>query len=289
MKLGLLYTILTPEVTMLIGAAEKRGVQVAKVLDAGLVSSLDAPASANSNPFSAEVSAVLQRSSSFSRSLYSTKVLEEAGLRVINSHSVQSLCGDKALTTLAFARAKIPTPKTKIAYTKDGAMEAIAELGYPAVLKPVVGSWGRLLAKVNDGEAAQAVLEHKDELGSYMHKVYYIQEYIEKNGRDIRAIVVGDEVVTAYYRNSADGGWITNIAHGGKGTTLKMTSELSEICLKAAKCVGGGILGIDVFESKRGLLVNEVNHGVEFKGAFAATGIDIAGKMVEHAVKVAKK
>lgn len=285
MKLGLLYTILTPEVSMLLAAAEKRGIAVEKVLDAHLVQDLDRP----SKHFGKGVSAIVQRSSSFSRSLYGTAALEAAGYKVINSHAVQSLCGDKALTTLAFARAKIPTPKTKLAYTPEGAMQAIKDVGYPAVLKPVVGSWGRLLAKVNDDDAANAMLEHKNELGSYMHKIFYVQEYVEKHGRDIRAIVVGDEVVVAYYRNSADGGWITNIAHGGKGTALKMTSELRELCLKAAKCVGGGILGIDVFETKRGLMVNEVNHGVEFKGAFAATGIDIAGKMVEYAASIAKK
>ncbi len=281
MKLGLVFSFLNPENRMLLEAAEARGVQVEKIIDSGLAPSLD-----GSGLPSADI--VLQRSASFSRSLYITKCFEVAGVPVLNSHAVQSVCGDKALTTLALAKAGLPVPETVIAFTPEEALKAVEQVGYPAVLKPVVGSWGRLLAKVNDKDAATAVLEHKDGLGSYMHKVYYVQEYVEKSKqRDIRAIVVGDEVVCAMYRKNGES-WRTNVALGAVGETCEVTGELGELCLSAAKAVGGGVLGIDIFESKRGLLVNEINHAVEFKGMVAATGVDVAGKMIDYAVSLAR-
>ena len=123
------------------------------------------------------------------------------------------------------------------------------------VLKPVVGSWGRLLAKINDRDAAEAMLEHKDTLGSYQHCVFYIQEYITKPGRDIRAFVVGDQTVTAIYRKSAH--WITNTARGGQGEACPVTPELNDICVAAAKAVGGGVLAIDVFEDSGARLAHQ--------------------------------
>lgn len=288
MKLGLVFSFLNPEIKMLISAAEAKGVQLEKVIDASITMRLDSLHSTEAKAKDYSFDTALMRSVSFSRNLYLSKYLETNGVHCINSHAVQSVCGDKALTTLALARAGIPMPKTFLAFTHEGAMKAVESVNYPAVLKPVVGSWGRLLAKVNDKEAAQAVLEHKEELGSYMHKIYYVQEYIDKPGRDIRAIIMGDELVCAYYRKAAEGSWLTNIAQGGTGEAFKASSELVELCLKSSKAVGGGVLGIDVLESERGLLLNEVNHGVEFKGAHAATGVDIAGKMIVYAVRHSK-
>jgi len=281
MKLALLCTLLTKENSMLLKAAEAKGIDIDVMPDSTLTPSLDV--SDTSRP-----DAVLQRSSSFSRSLYTTKIFEDAGVPVVNSHAVQSVCGDKALTTLSLTRAGIATPKTKLAFTREGALEAIKEIGYPVVLKPVVGSWGRLLAKINDEDAARAVLEHKDRLGSYMHKVYYIQEYVEKPGRDIRAIAVGDEIVCAMYRHSNNGSWLTNVARGATGKPCPLTDELKEVCLKASAAVGGGVLGIDVMEGKQGLLVHEINHAVEFKGATEATGVDVAGKIIDYVAGIAK-
>ena len=101
------------------------------------------------------------------------------------------ICGNKLMTTSALAAAGVPQPKVLVAYTPESALEAIERLGYPAVLKPTVGSWGRLLSKVNDRDAAEAILEHKETLGSYHHSIFYIQEYVKKPGRDIRAFQVG--------------------------------------------------------------------------------------------------
>jgi [lysine-biosynthesis-protein LysW]--L-2-aminoadipate ligase len=161
-------------------------------------------------------------------------------------------------------------------------------MGYPVVLKPVVGSWGRLVARLNDRDAAEAVLEHREVLGSYQHQVYYLQEYIEKPGRDIRAYVIGGTTVAAAYRSSPH--WITNTARGGQGSNCPVTPELDAICAAAAQAVGGGVLAIDVLEDPhRGFLVNEVNHTMEFHSSTPATGIDIPGLVAEHVAEVGRR
>jgi [lysine-biosynthesis-protein LysW]--L-2-aminoadipate ligase len=158
------------------------------------------------------------------------------------------------------------------------------EMGYPVVLKPPVGSWGRLMAKLNDRQAAEAVLEHKRALSGPQDSIFYIQKYVEKPGRDIRTLVVGDETVYAIYRHSSH--WITNTARGGEATICPITSEIDRFSRAAARAVGGGIVAVDLLEDPEGrLLVNEVNHTPEFHGAFEATGIDIAGKMVDYVLR----
>jgi len=175
-----------------------------------------------------------------------------------------------------------------LAFTTEAALEAIESLGYPVVLKPVVGSWGRLLAKINDRDAAEAVLEHKSTLGSYQHSVFYVQEYIKKPGRDIRAFVVGDDTLCAIYRKSEH--WITNTARGGEGEVCPVTPELAEICQRASQAVGGGVLAVDLIEHPdRGLLVNEVNHTMEFHTTVPTTGVDIPGITVDYLLAVARR
>src|SRR5438309_5395613 len=137
-------------------------------------------------------SVVLDRSIHHGRSLYALTLLNAAGVPTVNRARVARICGDKILTTAALARAGLPVPKTVVAFTREAALDAIEAMGYPVVLKPMVGSWGRLLAKINDRDAAEAVLEHKETLGSYQHGIFYIQEYVNKPERDIRAIIVGD-------------------------------------------------------------------------------------------------
>ncbi len=234
-----------------------------------------------------EYDAVLVRCLSHTRAYYLTRWLEAQGLPVVSSHGVIATCGDKMLTTAALEAAGLPSPRTLVAFTPDAALQAIEAIGYPAVLKPVAGSWGRLLARLNDRDAAEAVLEHKATLGGPSHQVFYIQEYVDKPGRDIRSLVVGDEVVYAVYRRA--GHWITNTARGGETLPCAITPEIERLSLAAASAVGGGIVAIDLLESTGGqLLVNEVNHTPEFHGAMQATDADIAGKMVEYVVKGAR-
>lgn len=190
--------------------------------------------------------------------------------------------------TSALSAANVPSPRTLIAYTPESALEAIEEMGYPVVLKPAIGSWGRLLSKVNDRESAEAILEHKQTLGNYQHSIFYIQEYINKPMRDIRAFVVGDETICAIYRDSPH--WITNTARGGKSSNCPVTPELNAICVAAAKAMGGGVVAIDVLEDPdRGLLVNEVNYTMEFRNSIEPTNVNIPDRMVDFCIKVAEE
>jgi [lysine-biosynthesis-protein LysW]---L-2-aminoadipate ligase len=229
---------------------------------------------------------VLERCVNHSRALYALKVLNDWGIQTVNRFEVADVCGNKFLTTNTLIKAGVPSPKTMLAFTPDSALQAIEELGYPVVLKPAVGSWGRLLSKVNDREAAEAILEHKEVLGSYHHSIFYIQEYVPKAGRDIRSFVVGNETVCAIYRHSAH--WITNTARGGKAENCPVTDDLNQLSLSAAKAVGGGIVAIDVFESERGLLVNEVNYTMEFRNSIDTTGVNIPAKVIDYVVEIAK-
>ena len=229
---------------------------------------------------------VVVRSMSNTRSLYAARLFEAAGAIVINSSHVIETCGDKMQTSLALLRAGVPTPRTAVTLTPGAALAMLEQIGYPAVLKPISGSWGRLLAKVNDREAAEAVLEHKQVLGSPAHSVIYIQEYIEKPGRDIRAIVIGDSVISAMYRWSEH--WITNTARGASATPCTITDELSDLSLRAARAVGGGAVAVDILERPdHSFVVNEVNHTMEFHGMIAATGVDVAGAFVQYVRQVA--
>jgi len=184
-------------------------------------------------------------------------------------------------------QAGVPTPRVKVAFTPESAMKALDQLGYPAVLKPAIGSWGRLLSKVNDREAAEAVLEHKKILGSYHHSIFYIQEYVAKPQRDIRAFVVGEETICAIYRRSAH--WITNTARGGETSNCPVTPDLNRLCVDAANAVGGGVLAVDVLEDpERGLLVNEVNYTMEFRNSIKPTGVDIPDRIVDYVLQAAR-
>jgi [lysine-biosynthesis-protein LysW]--L-2-aminoadipate ligase len=246
--------------------------------------------------------AVLVRCLSHSRAYYLTRWLDDLRVPAVSNHQVVTTCGDKALTSAALQAAGLPIPRTAVAFTPEAALEAIEEIGYPVVLKPLAGSWGRLLARVNDRDAAEALLEHKATLGGYAHGVFYIQEYVDKPGRDIRTLVVGDEVVYAITRHSEH--WITNTARGGSAEPCPASPEITTISLAAASAVGGTVSGtcpepaledargiivaVDLLEDADGkLLVNEVNHTPEFHGAVGATDADVAGKIVEYVCKLA--
>src|SRR5690348_16798564 len=229
---------------------------------------------------------VLERSLSQSRGMYLLHALAQLGVPTLNRYEVADVCNDKYLTTAALIRHQVPTPRMLLAFTPEAALRALDEIGYPAVLKPVVGSWGRLLARVNDRDAAEALLEHKETLGSYQHRIFYIQEYIAKPGRDIRAFVVGDRTICAIYRASEH--WITNTARGASALNCPVTPELDALCTAAARAVGGGILAVDVLESPRGLLVNEINATMEFRNSIEPTGVDIPGIVAEYVLATAR-
>lgn len=222
---------------------------------------------------------VLIRCLSHTRSLSVAHIMEQQGMRVINGSQCIQICGDKALTTMALRENMIPTPATTLSFSLESALMAIEALGYPVVIKPVVGSWGRLMAKVNDRESAEALLEHKLALGHDFP--YYIQEYVEKPGRDIRTLVIGEQTVYAIYRQSQH--WITNTARGGQTSICPITPEIDQISRAAARAVKGEIIAVDLLETADGeLLVNEVNHTPEFHGASQVAECDIPARIAEY-------
>lgn len=278
LRLAMAYGVIRQDEKMLLDAAKRIGIDFSTIR----MDEVSVPL--GSNPF--EVDAILDRGISQFRSYYFLNLAEEAGVFTMNTSEVVRVCGDKYLTSTALVREGVRTPRTSMALSQESALAEIERMGYPCVIKPVVGSWGRLLAKVNDREAAEAILEHKETLGGYTHSAIYIQEYVQKDGRDIRAFVVGDSTICAIYRNSEH--WITNTARGGKASVCPVTDELNEICLRAKEAVNGEIVAIDLFETEEGLSVNEVNHTMEFKNSVAPTGVDIPAKVLEHFIEKAR-
>lgn len=281
-RIGVLYSRVRVEEKWIFAAMERRGLDYERLDSRRVFFDLDNPDSW------CQYDAILERSISYTNGLYALRVLDAWGVPTVNKLAVAEACGDKLTTSAALSKAGVPQPRNVIAFTPESALDVIEQMGYPVVLKPVVGSWGRLLAKINDREAAEAILEHKAVLGSVQHSIFYIQEYIEKPGRDIRAFVIGDRTVTAIYRKSPH--WITNTARGGEGELCQLTAELEEVCSGAAQAVGGGVLAVDVIEHpERGYLVNEINHTMEFHTTQPVTGVDIADLMVEYVVGVARE
>ena len=227
----------------------------------------------------ADLDIVVDRCLATSRSLYATQFFEAYGIPVVNSHETADICADKVKNSLALEQAGVPTPATKVAFTKETAMEAIEDFGYPCVLKPVVGSWGRLMAKIDSPDAAEAILEHKPTLGHYEHKVFYVQEFVDKPGRDIRVLATDGEPIAGMVRSSDH--WITNAAKGAETNVFEPDEEAKELVKKASDAVGGGLLGIDLMETDDGYTVHEVNHTVEFKALDGAVDTDIAGTVVD--------
>ncbi|MEM3383112.1 MAG: lysine biosynthesis protein LysX [Nitrososphaerales archaeon] len=232
---------------------------------------------------------VLQRCISYFRGLHITAFLESKGVDVINPLKVAQICGNKVLTTLALVKAGVPTPDTLIAFSPEGVYEAIEKISYPAVLKPIIGSWGRLVALLKDKDTTDAILETRELLNNPIHKIYYIQELVNRPPRDIRTIIVGDRVIASIYRYAPEKDWRTNVARGGKTVSIPLTKEIEDIVLKASKAVGGGILGVDAMESPDGILVHEINNTVEFKGAMAAGATCIPDEILNYIIELVRR
>jgi [lysine-biosynthesis-protein LysW]---L-2-aminoadipate ligase len=229
---------------------------------------------------------VLERCADPWRAAYAVRLLEAQGVRCLNPFVVAERCSNKLLTTAALTQAGVPHPRTMIALEADEALAAAETLGYPVVFKPALGAWGHLLGKVNDRQGAEAVLEHKEVLGTYHHTIFYVQEFIAKPGRDIRLYVVGERVVAAIYRRMNH--WSSEVARDLAVQPCPIDADLERLALRAARAVGGGILTVDCVEdAERGPLVIEVGHALEFRAATRATGVDIAGAIVEHVLAVA--
>jgi [lysine-biosynthesis-protein LysW]--L-2-aminoadipate ligase len=273
-NVGVLYSRIRRDEKLLLGELRERGHEVTKADVRTLSFGLDGPPAAL-----ADCDVVVDRCLATSRSVYASRLLEAAGVPVINGADTAEVCADKVKNSLALSAAGVPTPATEVAFTVEQAMEVIESFGYPCVLKPVVGSWGRLMAKLESPAAAEAVLEHKATLGHYEHKVFYVQEFVEKPGRDIRVVAVDGEPVAAMTRSSDH--WITNAAKGGTTRAFEPDERVRELTAAASEAVGGGLLGVDLMETGEDYTVHEVNHTVEFKALNDAVDVDVPARVVD--------
>jgi [lysine-biosynthesis-protein LysW]--L-2-aminoadipate ligase len=277
-RVGLLCSRVRVEEKLLRDALVHRGIEVEIVDDRELTFPLARPVR--------RWDVVLERSLSQTRGLAALRVLESWGVMTVNRHAVAAVCASKLDTSALLEAAGLPTPSTAVALSPETALRAAEDLGYPVVLKPVTGSWGRLLARINDRDAAEALFEHKAMLGGPEHSVFYLQRHIDKPGRDIRAFVVGDAVVCAIYRESEH--WVTNTARGARTRNCTVDGALRRLALRAAAAVGGGVLAIDLLEDGDRLLVSEVNATMEFRNSIDVTGVDIPGHVADHVRDIAQ-
>ena len=282
-SLTILYDNIRWEEKALYEAAKKRGIEVNNANCKDLFIELNEN---DSSLYRNKI--IIQRCVSYFKSLHSTAALEGLGAHIINSLRTAILCGNKLFSHMELQKAGLKTPKAISAFSDVSAMAALDSLGYPAVIKPTVGSWGRLIALLRDKDAARAVIEDREHMFPLYH-VYYFEEFVRRPPRDIRAIVVGDRVVAAIYRYSVQDEWKTNMALGGHAEICPITRELEDICIKATNTMGGQIVGVDLMESKEhGLIVHEVNNTTEFRNTVRVTGVDVPGLIVDYTSKLEK-
>ena len=273
-RVGVLYSRIRQDEKLLLSELRERDHDVVKIDVRGERFGIHQPPAVFE-----DLDLLIDRCLATSRSLYVTKFCARYGVPVVNSPETAETCADKVKNSLALAEAGVPTPETEVAFTKEAAMESIESFGYPCVLKPVIGSWGRLMAKIDSRSAAEAILEHKATLGHYQHKVFYIQEFIEKGDRDIRVLAADGQPIAAMVRSSDH--WLTNAARGAETAALTLDDTALDLVERASAAVGDGLLGIDLMEGADGYTVHEVNHTVEFKALNETVDVDVPAAVVD--------
>ena len=230
---------------------------------------------------------VLQRCVSYYRNLHSTAAIEGQGTKVVNCLNTGIFAGNKLFTHMLLQKAGVPTPDATVAFSKDSALEALDKNGFPKIIKPTVGSWGRMVSKINDMDSAEGIIDGREAMYP-IHQVHFLEEFVERPPRDIRVIVIGDNVAAGIYRNSGDGNWKTNTHLGGSAETCEITNEIEDICIKAKDAVYGDIVGIDLMESnEKGMVVHEINNTTEFRNVVRVKGVDIPKLMLEYVKELA--
>jgi len=278
--LSILYDTIRWEEKALFDAGKKKGADIKMVDCKNLFLNLDQTKE--------NFGTVIQRCVSYYRSLHSTAALEGKGVNVINCLNTSIFAGNKLFTHMLLQKNGIPTPFSTVAFSDESALAALESQGYPMVLKPTVGSWGRLIALLKDRDSAEGIMESRERMYP-IYQVYYLEEFVQRPPRDIRAIMIGDKVVAAIYRYSGDSQWKTNMALGGRAEECKVTKELEDICVRAKNAVQGQIVGVDLMESKeKGLLVHEVNNTTEYKNTVRVTGVDIPALMIDYTLQSRK-
>jgi [lysine-biosynthesis-protein LysW]--L-2-aminoadipate ligase len=281
MLVGMVCSGVRAEEKMLSAAFEARGVALEVIDDRQVHGSL-----AEWPRCVPRADAVLLRSKSHWRNLVMARWLERHGLEPVNPSRVLETCGDKVSTSLALSAAGVPVVDASVSFHIGAGREAAEAIGFPLVLKPVIGSWGRLISKVNDHDALELALEHKEAIGGASHVVTYMQPFVRTGGRDIRSFVVDGRCIAAISRTSD--GWRTNTALGARATGLKVTEELARVSQSAAEAVGGGVVAVDLFEDDTGFRVNEVNGTMEFRNSVGTTGVDIPGAIADFVIERAR-
>ena len=276
-SLTLLYDNIRWEEKAIYESARKRGIDITNVDCKDLILELDGPSYSNKT--------IIQRCVSYFKSLHSTAALEGLGASVINPLNTSIVCGNKLFTHMKLKNAGIKTPKVITTFSYEAALTALDIFGYPTIIKPTIGSWGRLIALLKDKDAAKAVIEDRQHMFP-LYQIYYFEEFVDRPPRDIRAIVIGDTVVAAIYRYSENSEWKTNMALGGRAESCPITKELEDICIKSTQAVDGKIVGVDLMESSRdGLLVHEVNNTTEFKNTVRVTGVPIQDMIIDYSLQ----
>lgn len=282
MRLGIAYDLLRWEENDIINEARNRQIKITPIYLKDFSVSVD-------GGWSLDADAIIQRGVSHSRAYTSTILFETRSLFVVNPSRVLEVCENKLYTTAILTRNNIPTPKTGIAYNRDEAVKLAEKIGYPVVIKPIGGSWGRMVAKAEDEDSLKSLLEYQEYSNTMFKNVFYIQEYIRKPNRDIRIFVIGDEVPVGIYRIN-EKNWKTNTALGARAEPLKIDDKLIDLSLKVKESIGGLFLGIDIFEDPlRGYLVDEVNGVPEYKNTVRVTGFNVSGKLLEKIVEATKR
>ncbi len=236
-----------------------------------------------------DVDVFIQRSVSHNKALLSSLVMESLNFTVINDYNTLIRCENKAITTFLLSKHNVPIPKTGIAFNPEKALELANKIGYPVVIKPIEGSWGRMVARAQDEDTLRSYVEYQSYSIQKFRDSYYIQEYVNKPNRDIRIFVIGDEVPVGIYRVN-DKNWRTNTALGAKAEPLKIDEELRELTLKVREVIGGFFLGVDIFEDKeRGYVVDEVNGVPEYKNTVRVTGFNVSQFLIKKIEELIKK
>lgn len=275
-KITILYDTIRWEEKALLDAGSKKGINIEMVDCKKLALELDKKPD--------NYGTVIQRCVSYYRNIHSTAALEGMGVNVINCLKTGIYAGNKLFTHMLLKKAGVPTPYATVSFSKESALEALEKQGYPKVIKPTVGSWGRMISKLNDKDSTEGIIESREKMYP-IYQIHYLEEFVQRPPRDIRAIMVGEKIVAAIYRNSGSGNWKTNMALGGVAEPCPVTKEMEEMCIKAKNAVFGDIVGVDLMESNdRGLLVHEVNNTTEYKNTVRVCGVDIPSLMLDYAL-----
>lgn len=276
-KITILYDTIRWEEKALLEAGSKKGIDIEMVDCKKLSLELDKDPE--------NFGTVIQRCVSYYRNVHSTAALEGMGVNVINCLKTGIYAGNKLFTHMLLKKAGVPTPYATVSFSKEAALESLEKNGYPKVIKPTVGSWGRMISKLNDKDSAEGIIESREKMYP-IYQIHYLEEFVQRPPRDIRAIMVGEKIVAAIYRNSGSGNWKTNMALGGVAEPCPVTKEMEEMCIKAKNAVFGDIVGVDLMESNnRGLVVHEVNNTTEYKNTVRVCNVDIPALMLDYALK----